>query len=294
MPASTAPHARPTASTSPPAKPSSPSTAGTSTSAPTATPESRAEYDRLIADGSPTADACRAPRGRVDLTVNELILAYLGHADGYYRKDGKPTIGAGQHPAGLPARSAGSTATPPAREFGPLALKAVRQAMIDAGLCRNEVNKRVRRIVRAFKWAVAEEMVPPSVHHGLKAVAGLRRGRTEARESEPVKPVPDAHVDAVRPHVARQVWAMIELQRLTGMRPGEVVHHADVRPRHVGPGLGLHAARATRPSTTARIDGSSSAPRVQSDLGFTVAGSDPFPLSYGNSLQRPRREGRVV
>ena len=38
----------------------------------------------------------------------------------------------------------------------------------------------------------------------------------------PVKPVPEAFVDAIRPHVARQVWGMIELQLLTGMRPGEV------------------------------------------------------------------------
>jgi integrase len=30
-------------------------------------------------------------------------------------------------------------------------------------------------------------------------------------------------VDAVKPFVSRQVWTMIELQRLTGMRPGEVV-----------------------------------------------------------------------
>jgi integrase len=30
-------------------------------------------------------------------------------------------------------------------------------------------------------------------------------------------------IQAVRPFVNRQVWAMIELQRLTGMRPGEVV-----------------------------------------------------------------------
>jgi integrase len=60
------------------------------------------------------------------------------------------------------------------------------------------------------------------VHQALKAVAGLRRGRSEARESKPVRPVPEAHVDAIRQHVARQVWAMIELQRLTGMRSGEV------------------------------------------------------------------------
>ena len=37
-----------------------------------------------------------------------------------------------------------------------------------------------------------------------------------------MKPVPDGFVDAIRPYVSRQVWAMIELQRLTGMRPGEV------------------------------------------------------------------------
>jgi integrase len=73
-----------------------------------------------------------------------------------------------------------------------------------------------------FKWGVGEELVPASVHHALKAVEGLRKGRGDVRESRPVKPVPDAFVDAIRPHVPRQVWAMIGLQRLTGMRPGEV------------------------------------------------------------------------
>src|SRR5262249_37976349 len=110
----------------------------------------------------------------------------------------------------------------PAREFGPLRLKTVRRAMIDSGLCRNEVNKRVRHVLRAFKWAVGEEWVPPSLPPGLKSVPGLRRGRADVRESEPVRPVPDAYVDATKPYVSRQVWAMIELQRLTGMRPGEV------------------------------------------------------------------------
>ena len=110
-----------------------------------------------------------------------------------------------------------------ARDFGPLALKAVRQTMIDSGLCRSEVNKRVRHVVRASKWAVSEEIVPPSVHHGLRAVSGLRRGRADVRKSEPVKPVPESFVDAIKPHVARQAWTMVELQSLSGMRPGEVV-----------------------------------------------------------------------
>ena len=44
----------------------------------------------------------------------------------------------------------------------------------------------------------------------------------DVRESEPVKPVPEAFVDAIRPHVSRQIWAMVQLQRLSGMRPQEV------------------------------------------------------------------------
>ena len=94
--------------------------------------------------------------------------------------------------------------------------------MIKSDLCRGEINKRIGRIVRMFKWGVENEFVPPMTHHALSQVRGLARGRSSARESEPVRPVSDAHVDAVKPFVGRQVWAMIQIQRVTGMRPGEV------------------------------------------------------------------------
>ena len=61
----------------------------------------------------------------------------------------------------------------PARDFGPMALKGVRRAMIDSGLCRRTVNQRIGRMVRAFRWAVENELVEPALHLGLKAVAGL-------------------------------------------------------------------------------------------------------------------------
>ncbi len=188
------------------------------------TPESRAEYDRLIAEWLTTGRRSMAAEGSAgsDLTVSEMMLSYLGHADRYYVKNGQPTSEPGNiRLANRPLRQLyGQTA---AREFGPLQLKAVRQAMVDGGLCRNEINRRVRLIVRAFRWAVAEGIVPPHVHHGLKAVEGLKKGRCGVRESAPVKAVPDAYVDAILPQVSRQVAAMIQLQRLTGMRPGEVV-----------------------------------------------------------------------
>ena len=74
-----------------------------------------------------------------------------------------------------------------------------------------------------FKWAVADELIPPSIYHGLQAVTGLTYGRSAARETEPVKPVPDLHVAVVLPFVSPHVAAMIVLQRLSGMRAGEVV-----------------------------------------------------------------------
>jgi hypothetical protein len=67
------------------------------------------------------------------------------------------------------------------------------------------------------------ELVSASVHQALATVAGLRKGRSEAVETPRVKCVADNLVEAIHPFVSRQVWAMIELQRLTAMRPGEVV-----------------------------------------------------------------------
>ena len=96
-----------------------------------------------------------------------------------------------------------------ASEFGPLALKSVRQHMIDVqDLSRGVINDRVNRIKRVFKWAVSEELIPPRIDEGLRTVAGLRYGRTTARETEPGKPAPDYAVESALPFVAPQVAAI--------------------------------------------------------------------------------------
>jgi integrase len=95
--------------------------------------------------------------------------------------------------------------------------------MLTRGWCRSYVNHQVNRLKRLFRWAAGYELVPPSVHHGLQAVPALRRGDPGVRENGPVKPVPDAYVDAALPFMPPPVRAMVELQRLTGCRPGEVV-----------------------------------------------------------------------
>ena len=181
-------------------------------------PESIDRYNELV-------DEWLARQGDVSaftLTVDHLALLYLKHADGYYLKDEKPT-GEGDtiRLALRPLLELYGISR--AREFGPRKLKDVRNAMIQAGWVRTSINAHVGRIRRMFKWAVAEELLPVDVYTTLSTVSGLRSGRSRAKEPKPVKPVPEAFVDAVRPHVSRQVWGMIQLQLLTGMRPGEVV-----------------------------------------------------------------------
>jgi integrase len=185
-------------------------------------PESYEMYARLIA----TWRAGLPINGRSEpdkvLAINELILAFWRYAETHYVKNGESTAElANMKDALWPLRELyGST---PAAEFGPRALKAVRQHMVDQGLSRGVVNHRIGRIKRAFRWAVAEELIPPSVFHGLQAVGGLRFGQTQARETEPIRPIADLYVAVVLPFVTPHVAEMIKLQRLTGMRTAELV-----------------------------------------------------------------------
>ena len=137
-------------------------------------PESVAAYNRLIQEwlaqggASPalTTPAEGAP------SINELILAFWTRcAEQHYRRpDGTPTGELDNYRDSLrPLRRLYGTTL--VMHFGPLALKAVRQAMIDAGLARTTINQRVGRIVRLFKWAVENELVPPAVHQALLIAA---------------------------------------------------------------------------------------------------------------------------
>jgi integrase len=188
------------------------------------TAESRKEYARVIAEWE--ASGRQLPQSAAeqvaDLTVNELLLRYWKHAEGYYRKNGEPTSQLERVRLSLKPVKAlyGHTA---AKVFGPLALKAVRERMVQNGWRRGYVNSCVGCVKRMFKWAVENELVPASVYHGLQAVPGLKKGRSLAKETERVRPVADDLVDAVLPHLLPPVRAMVQVQRLSGMRPCEVI-----------------------------------------------------------------------
>ena len=179
-------------------------------------PESRDHYEAIIVEWTLSQSS-----DRYTLRVDELALKYLQHAKKHYRKNGQETseVVAVRGCLRIMVAVAGRLR---ARDFGPLKLQEVRNAMIAEGWRRKSINKQVGRLRGCFRWGVQQELIPPDMLTALATVPGLRAGRSDAVESVPVKPVSDAAIEAVRPHVSRQVWAMVQLQRVTGMRPGEV------------------------------------------------------------------------
>jgi integrase len=193
---------------------------------------SREAYDRAVAEWLAGGRTAKPVEGQAaGLSVAEVALGYLGWAEAYYRgKDGQPSKEFDHIKRTIrPLRELfGRT---PAADFGPLRLKALRERFIAAGQARAHINTNVQRVKRVFAWAVENELVPASSSHALAAVAGLKRGRSEAREGRSVKPVPDAYVDAILAtdaageplYVTREVAALVELLRLTGARTGELL-----------------------------------------------------------------------
>jgi len=94
--------------------------------------------------------------------------------------------------------------------------------MVKRGWCRNHINRQGSRIKTMFKWAVRKELMPVTVYQALCTVPGLRAGATSARESDPVRPVSDQVIDATMAFCSPTIRSMIQIQRLTGARPGEI------------------------------------------------------------------------
>ncbi len=186
-------------------------------------PESHQEYNRIIAELTSQAAAppARKAARSSNISVAKLALAYIQWAEQNYAREGVPNREYAHIRTALrPLKDLyGLTRV---ADFGPIALKTVREQWIDAGHARSYINDHTARLKRMFKWGVENELVPPTIHQALQCVSGLRRGRG-GRETKKIRPVAQAHIGAVLKVASSPVAAMIQLQALTGMRPGEVV-----------------------------------------------------------------------
>ncbi len=182
-----------------------------------------AEYDEWL--GRYLAHGRTVPTEQVDrYTVNDVLLAYDKHAEAYYQpaRDNSESCELDNLRYALkPLKELfGST---DADDFGALSFKLVRRSMIDRKWTRRHINGCCNKIVRLFRWAAEEEMIPAEVWYKLKAVKSLRENTPGVKEKPLPEGVLDQHVQAALPYMTRPVAAMVRLQLLTGMRPGEVV-----------------------------------------------------------------------
>lgn len=188
-------------------------------------PESRREYDRVLGEwlaaGRPQVRA-----GASRLTMAELLLHYMRFAKGYYLPPSREIEGITLALRPLKEHYGHTLAA----DFGPMALRAVRDGWVHAGLARKHINSRVGKIRRLFKFAVSHELVPPGVLDALRAVEPLTLGHTAAVESPPRQAVDEAAFRATLPYLPLTVRAMLELMWWTGARPSEVcsIRSADV------------------------------------------------------------------
>ena len=187
-------------------------------------PETIAAYRRYIAEltSEPTRVVGKRDEINAVATLAELAAAFLTDRAEYYVKNGKQTGQLDRFRAALefPLRYFPAT---PVDDFGPKKLLFCRDEMEKSGrFARSYVNTLVNCFRSVVKWGVGRELVKSETLVALQAVPALKRGKSTAREVEPVESVPGADVDATLPFLPGQVAAMVRVQRLTGMRPGEV------------------------------------------------------------------------
>lgn len=180
-------------------------------------PESRAEYDRVVnewlARGRRIVEKSIGADG---LLMKELIAGYYGHcvATLHELEVSKVEL------AVRPVREMYGDI--PAAKFGPVAFQAVRQKMIDDSLGINTIRQRLGIIKRMVAWGVANEMLPGDAHYKLQAVSRLKSGQNGVKPAKKVKPAPPEDIEAILPVLNPVVRAMVQLQVLTGARPGEI------------------------------------------------------------------------
>jgi integrase len=177
------------------------------------TKESQDRFNRLVAEYL-TNPSFGVEKSRQ--SVAESVVAFLKHAESYYGDSELFNFRRALTP--LIELYADLNIT----EFGIEQFKAVRDYWVKRDAARVYANRQSGRVIAFIKWLVAEGVLSPIVHQGLKCVAPLKAGRCACREVESVKPVSDTTITKTLPFLSPVVADMVRLQAIIGCRPGEL------------------------------------------------------------------------
>lgn len=155
-------------------------------------------------------------------TVDTLCGGWIAHCETYYRHaDGSQTGEAWgcQNAVRLLREMYGDR---PVAELQHSDMLAVRDALVRSGIARVTVNRYMERIRRLWRWALDEGHITATHKAELSQVQNLKAFRSEAHETEPVRPVDDATIEKTVAKMMPNTADMVRVHRLTGMRPCEM------------------------------------------------------------------------
>lgn len=110
----------------------------------------------------------------------------------------------------------------PANRWGAKLLKQVRDVLLRRrpAYSRRYINHLVTALKTATTWLASEELVPADSLASVRSVRSLEAGM--APDRSPIQYVDADTVARTLPHLGESIAAMVRVQQLTGMRPGEV------------------------------------------------------------------------
>ena len=140
--------------------------------------EAQVKLDSVLAEYH--ANGRRLPCDRIRLADEVVTVAHIAAA---YRREiesrPKP-LGRYRHLTKLIEDEYGDR---PAADFGPRALRDIRELLIATGISRQTINEQVRRIAMMFEHAVSIEMIELEVYKRLLTLKPLRTKQTTAPET---------------------------------------------------------------------------------------------------------------
>lgn len=169
--------------------------------------------------GQPVDAATVAGAG--GMTLSEALIAFREYANSHYSDDRARM----RYKSIIEATVKVHGATP-ADRFDGQCVDDVRAELLSRTkpkkLSRKYINCLIRALKTAFAWMRRRKIVSANTLAEVREVKALMPGEG-GRETLPIPPVEDWVIDATSRECTPTIRAMIDLQRITGMRPGELV-----------------------------------------------------------------------
>jgi integrase len=158
------------------------------------------------------------------LTLGELVRRFLVHADDYYRRPDRVPTGEADNLRSALTHLVDLAGNLPADDLSRHQLRALQRHLTERHRSRPYINRILSNVKRCIRWGVREDLVHAQVLIEFEAVAPLARGRSTAREPEPVEPIALSVVEQTLRLMPPMPRAVCQLLQLTGSRIGEITN----------------------------------------------------------------------